>query len=59
VIDVVRSKLEPQEWTQEFLSTCGSLSEDFPDEIPELPQQEREGWLLRAAEPGARPRKRK
>lgn len=42
VLEAVRSKITPKGWSKEFLATFGAASSDFPDDIEELPQQERD-----------------
>ena len=42
VLEAVKNRIEPKSWSKEFLATFGSVSGDFPDDIKELPQQERD-----------------
>ncbi|MGK5086457.1 ribbon-helix-helix domain-containing protein [Bdellovibrionota bacterium FG-2] len=42
VLEAVKNRIEPKAWSQEFLATFGSVGADFPDDIEDLPQQERD-----------------
>ncbi len=42
VLEAVKNKIEPKRWSKEFLATFGSVSDDFPDDIKDLPPQERD-----------------
>ena len=41
VLEAVKDKIKPRAWSKEFLASFGSVGKDFPDEIEDLPQQER------------------
>ena len=42
VLEAVKNKIEPKSWSKEFLATFGSMRDNFPDEIEDLPQQKRD-----------------
>lgn len=43
VLDALREKIEPRTWSAPFLAMLekGGLSEDFPNDIEDLPPEER------------------
>jgi hypothetical protein len=43
VLEAVKDRIEPKGWSPDFVATFGSLGDDFPDDIDDLPMQKRPG----------------
>jgi hypothetical protein len=44
VLEAVKNRVQPQKWSKAFMATFGAIkSDDFPDDIEDLPQQTRPG----------------